>query len=159
MQKLVESLLCLNHHLSLSIVGNFTNNTASYEGGVMYSVSTLEDPILNIVNYSFTNISNSASDDAIIFILGTTVSVENCEFFENVGSLNNFYAFCSNITFQGYTTFVNCNEPPPKHANKEFHQGGAVTSYHSTVTFFKGVAKHSTKQPGKRRQCNICHRQ
>ena len=110
---------------------NFTDNEASFDGGVMYTVSTLQDFHVTISDSTFSD--NKANNSGIMYITGTEVDMNNDRFYQNSGS---FYAFSSNITFRGTTRFENCTEPSQKH-NSELSrkEGGAITSYHSTVTF------------------------
>ena len=110
---------------------NFTDNKASFDGGAIYTVSTLQDFNVTIADSTFSN--NNASYGGIMYITGTTVDMINGKFYQNFGS---FYAFSSNITFRGTTRFENCTEPSLNHNSEVSRkEGGAITSYHSTVTF------------------------
>ena len=117
---------------SFSVVcSNFTNNEASLDGGVMYIVSTLQDFNVTITDSKFSK--NKAAYGGIMYIIGTAVDIINSKFYQNTGS---FYAFSCNVTFRGITRFEDGTEPPLKHhSNVSRQEGGAVTSYHSIVTF------------------------
>ena len=72
-----------------------------------------------------------------MFTTGGFIQIANSTFDHNLGSL---YTFNNNLTFSGNVTFENCVKPPQ--ANKTvaedvfvLQEGGAVTSYQSTVTF------------------------
>ena len=110
---------------------NFTDNKAILNGGVIYIVSTRQHFNVTIADSTFSN--NEAKYGGIMYITGTKVDVINGTFYQNSGS---FYAFSSNITFRGTTRFENCAEPSLNH-NSELSrkEGGAITSYHSSVTF------------------------
>ena len=83
--------------------------------------------------------SNNAADyyGGVMFTTGGSIQIANSTFDHNLGSL---YTFNNNLTFSGNVTFENCVKPPQ--ANKTvaedvfvLQEGGAVTSYQSTVTF------------------------
>jgi predicted outer membrane repeat protein len=110
---------------------NFTNNTAYRDGGVLYTASTLQEFNVTIANSTFSE--NKANYGGIACIIGTMVDMINGKFYQNSGS---FYAFSCNITFRGVTTFEKCTEPSLKHNNEVSRkEGGAITSYHSIITF------------------------
>jgi predicted outer membrane repeat protein len=110
---------------------NFTNNKADLNGGVLYTVSILQNFNVTIADSIFSE--NNASFGGIVYITGATVDMINGKFYKNSGS---FYAFSCNITFRGTTRFEKCTEPSLKHNNEVSRkEGGAITSYHSTVIF------------------------
>ena len=110
---------------------NFINNRADYDGGVLYVVSTHQDNTATIIADS-TFSKNRAHYGGIMYITGTTIDVINSTFYQNYGS---FYVFSSNVTFRGITRFENCTESPKNSSQVSRQEGGAITSYHSIVTF------------------------
>ena len=116
------------------IHSNFINNRADFDGGVMYIVSEgamLKDYMITIANSTFSK--NKSNYGGIMYITGTTIDIINSKFYQNVGS---FYVFSSNVTFRGVTKFENCTEPPSRNNSQvSRREGGAITSYHSTVIF------------------------
>jgi predicted outer membrane repeat protein len=129
---------------SFSILrSNFTNNEAYLDGGVLYTVYTLQNFNITIADSTFSK--NNASYGGIVYITGATVDMINGKFYQNSGS---FYASNCNITFRGTTKFENCIEPSMKNVSKVSRkEGGAITSYHSRVTF-RGVSTLLNNQAG-----------
>ena len=136
---------------SFNITSNtFTNNSAACLGGVMYTF----DSSFNITSSTFTN--NSAADGgvtrifassmnnivgAIMFTIDSSTHITNGTFDFNSGSL---YVFNSNLTFSELTKLENCAEPSNKAAGTR-EEGGAITSFQSTV-IFTGVSSLSNNQ-------------
>ena len=147
--------------------GNFTGNAAGMDGGVMYSYGV-------IICISDSNFTGNTADDygGVIHIFGDSLSIIvnsifglneanntgviysthcNMVFYRNFGSL---YTFNGNLTFGGYTNFENCAEPSHKSASgfdNINQEGGAITSFQSTVTF-TGVSKLLSNQANMVRQ-------
>ena len=115
---------------------NFTNNSAP-RGGMAYYVFASS---VNIVDSRFyANKANTLG--GIMFIIGSSTHITNGTFDFNSGSL---YAFNSNLTFSGLTKLENCAEPSNKAAGTR-EEGGAITSFQSTV-IFTGVNSLSNNQ-------------
>ena len=66
-----------------------------------------------------------------MFTIECFMHIADGTFDHNSGSL---YVFNTNLTFSGYTKFENCDEPLNKTAGAQ-EEGGAVTSFQSTVIF------------------------
>ena len=126
----------------------FTNNSAAYDGGVMITF----DSSFNITSSTFTNNSAARYGDlfaskinnivgGIMFIIDSSTHITNGTFDFNSGSL---YVFNSNLTFSGLTKLENCAEPSNK-ADGAREEGGAITSFQSTV-IFTGVSSLSNNQ-------------
>ena len=118
---------------------NFTNNSALIQGGVI-SCNILVSSV-NIDSSSF--YANKANmDGGLMYILGCSTHIADSIFHQNFGSL---YIMNSNLTFSGYSRFENCAAPT------EFaifhHEGGAITSFRSTV-IFTGVISLLNNQAG-----------
>ena len=130
----------------------FNNNSATY-GGVMY---TFGDGSFNITCSTFTTnkadiggviwsqgvqsftISNSSFDNnsadsygGIMYTLQCSTHITDSTFHYNSGSL---YTSNGNLTFSGQSKFENCVEPSNK-TSLTLQEGGALTSYQSTITF------------------------
>ena len=118
----------------------FTNNTAA-EGGAIWSASessiTIESSKFNF---------NAANTFGVIYILQCTMVLSDSTFNHNSGSL---YTFISNLTIRGYTVIENCTEPLTSQSENISQEGGAITSFLSTITF-TGVSKVSNN---KARRC------
>ena len=70
-----------------------------------------------------------------MFAVQCSVVFSDCTFDHNLGSL---YALASNLTFNGYTRMEYCAEPSKNLDSQSSiisQEGGAVTSYQSTVIF------------------------
>ena len=139
-----------------SALTTFTKNTAVYIGGVIF----MTDSSSNISNSTFS--MNKANDSGavlysvngslkvdnsefnlnaaryayVVHTVGSSVHMSNTKFTRNTGS---FYAVNSEIAFSEYTKFENCTEPSKTTTLAENailgREGGAITSYQSTVTF------------------------
>ena len=111
---------------SFNIISNiFTANKAKV-GGVIWLHSVQS---FTINNSSFNN--NSADSYGITYTLQCSIHITDSTFHHNSGSL---YTFNGDLTFSGQSKFEKCVEP----SNKTFltlQEGGALTSYQSTITF------------------------
>ena len=137
----------------------FHDNSARYGGGVLYSISSNitiassnftsnVSPIGAIIHatsrsviqhtHSYFLIHNNIADRyAVIYLsdselIGDDSGNATVTFSNNLGSL---VAFNSNITFNGYATFV--NNQPSQTVPGDFQEGGAMTLFQSNV-FFDG---------------------
>ena len=111
---------------SFSITSSaFSNNKVDGVGGVIW----LQYGSLSIYNSTFTN--NTADDyGGIMFTIECSTNITHSTFRYNTGSL---YTFSGSLTVSGQSNFENCVL-----ANKTsltLQEGGAVTSYQSTVIF------------------------
>ena len=109
------------------IISNiFTTNKAKV-GGVIW-LQNVQSFTIN--NSSFNN--NSAdSYGGITYTLQCSIHITDSTFHYNSGSL---YTFNGNLTFSGKSKFENCVEPSNK-TSLTLQEGGALTSYQSTITF------------------------
>ena len=109
------------------ISSTFTENTVDASGGVISCLGGL----FSVYNSSFN--FNTANTLGVIYVIQCSMVFVNCTFDHNVGSL---FALNSNLTFSGYTKLENGVEPSYKILSQiSSQEGGAVTSYQSTVTF------------------------
>ena len=108
------------------ICSSFTTNKANY-GGVIWS-SDVQSFTIN--NCSF--ITNTANNyGGIMFSLKCSIHITDSTFHYNSGSL---YVFNGNLRFSGQSKLENCVEPSNK-TSLTLQEGGALTSFQSTVTF------------------------
>ena len=112
----------------------FVNNKANTSGGVFWC----SGGTLNIDNSNFSLNAVSNQRGGVIFIRQCSTHVTNSRFNENIGSL---YTFNSNLTFSGHLTFENSMEPVIA-GNGVTSQGGAITSFQSTVIFTRESVVH-----------------
>ena len=140
------------------------NNSAEYGGGVMF---TLGDSSFNITNSTLNN--NSAEYGGVILCQNGTFNVDNgnfnlntvtnqgggiivlaqCStyisnstFDQNIGSL---YIFNSKLTLCGYLKFENFTEALRPGNGITSQEGGAITSFQSTVIFIRKSIVHFAK--------------
>ena len=106
----------------------FVNNKATTFGGVFWC----SDGTLNIENSNFSLNAVSNQRGGVIFIRQCSTHVTNSRFNENIGSL---YTFNSNLTFSGHLIFENSTEPVTAGNGVTSQEGGAITSFQSTVIF------------------------
>ena len=111
---------------------NFTNNVSPI-GAIIYA--TFRSIIQHIHSFLLAD-NNKADRYAVIYLSNSEIFGDdsgNVTFSNNLGSL---VAFNSNITFNGYATFV--NNTPSQTVSGDFQEGGAITLFQSNV-FFDGV--------------------
>ena len=113
----------------------FVNNKVTISGGVFWC----SDGTLNIDNSNFRLNAVSSQGGGVIFIRQCSTHITNSTFDENNGSL---YAFNSNLTFSGHLTFENSMEPVIAGNAVTSQDGGAITSFQSTVIFTKESVVH-----------------
>ena len=106
----------------------FVNNKATITGGVF----GCSGGTLNIDNSNFSSNAVSSQGEGLIFILQCSTHITNSRFDENKGSL---YTFNSNVTFSGHLTLENYMEPVIAGKEVTSQEGGAITSFQSTVIF------------------------
>ena len=118
---------------SLNIAStHFTNNSATNGGGVLWCTGGSFD----IDNSRF--ISNSASSyGGTMFTSNCSIHIDNCIFDNNLRSL---YAFNSNLTFSGCTKIENGIDPLTDGDVNMRQEGGAITSFQSTVIFTGAIS-------------------
>ena len=113
-----------------------TNSSASCVGGVSFVFSSL----YNIVgSRSYSNKAEMIG--GIMLIIDSSTHITNGTFDFNSGSLN---IFNSNLTFSGLTKLENGEEPSVNKVGTR-EEGGAITSFQSTV-IFTGVSSLSNNQ-------------
>ena len=142
----------------------FSSNTADYYGGVMFTsgdssfnISTsvfvnnkvidsggvfwCSNGTLNVdnSNFSLNAVSNPQLGGGVIFLRQCSTHVTNSTFNDNIGSL---YTFNSNLTFSGHLTFENSMEPVNAGNGVISQEGGAITSFQSTVIFTRESVVH-----------------
>ena len=105
----------------------FTTNRANV-GGVIWS----EDVESFTINNSSFNTNTADNYGGIMFSLECSIHITDSTFHYNSGSL---YTFNGNLTFSGQSKFENCVEPSNK-TSLTLQEGGALTSFQSTVTFY-----------------------
>ena len=131
---------------------SFTNNHAVERGGVMataygsftitYSIFTsnkanvggvIISEHVRLFNINYSSFNNNTADrhGGIMFTLQCSTQITGSTFHYNLGSL---YTSNGNLTFSGQSKFVNCVEPSMK-TLLAHQEGGALTSFQSTVTF------------------------
>ena len=143
---------------------NFTSNSASVGGGVMF---TFGDSSVDISNSNF--ISHSAKSESIfgliiciegsisidnsnfslntiytfrrelIFIIQCSTNIANTTFNDDVGSI---YAFNSNLTFNGNLNITSSTKILFAGNESTSQEGGVITSFHSTVIFASGSTSY-----------------
>ena len=147
---------------SFNIINSmFTNNRADGLGGVMY---TLDDSSFNIINSTLNNNSavfggvilctngtfnvdsgnfnlNTVTNQGggVIHMLQCSTHITNCTFDQNIGSL---YILNSKLNFSGYLKFENFTEALRAGNGITIQEGGAITSFQSTVTFTRESIVH-----------------
>ena len=144
-----------------TIQSAFRDNSASWRGGVLYSLTSdfiigdsnftsngspigavLHATDSYVLYHSYLLIdSNSADSYAVIYLsdsefsgYATDLLNNSIVFSSNMGSL---LAFSSNISFIGYAVFVN-NQPPQNttlYTTQDFQEGGAITLFQSNAVF------------------------
>ena len=113
----------------------FVNNKATIIGGVFLC----SDGTLNIDNSNFSLNAVSSQGGGVIFIRQCSTHITNSRFDQNNGSL---YTFNSNLTFSGHLTFENSMEPVIAGNGVTSQEGGAITSFQSTVIFTRESVVH-----------------
>ena len=117
----------LTFYGSLNITSSsFTTNKANV-GGVIWS----EDLQSFTINNSSFNINTADNYGGIMFCRRCSTHITDSTFHYNSGSL---YIFNGKLTFSGQSKFENCVEPSNK-TSLTLQEGGALTSFQSTVTF------------------------
>ena len=113
--------------------GNFTNNTAHQNGGVIWYIKGK----LTVENSTFTvNRVDSTYYGGIVLLIQCDAVIANTMFNNNIGSL---YTFNSVLNFVGSIHFDNCTEPLIEVDDivTVLQEGGALTSIQSTINFTK----------------------
>ena len=113
----------------------FVNNKANTYGGVFWCT----DGTLNVDNSNFSLNAVSSQGGGVIFILQCSTHITNSTFDDNNGSL---YTFNSNLTLSGHLTFENSMEPVIAGNGVSSQEGGAITSFQSTVIFTRESIVH-----------------
>ena len=113
----------------------FVNNKATVIGGVFWCTGGT----LNVDNSNFSLNAVSSQGGGVIFILQCSTHITNSRFDDNNGSL---YTFNSNLTFSGHLTFENSMEPVIAGNGVTSQEGGAITSFQSTVIFTRESVVH-----------------
>ena len=114
----------------------FVNNRATTSGGVFWCA---DGSALNIDNSNFSLNAVSNQGGGVIFIRQCSTHVTNSRFNENIGSL---YTFNSNLTLSGHLTFENSTEPVNAGNGVTSQEGGAITSFQSTVIITRESVVH-----------------
>ena len=108
----------------------FTHNSANFSATI-----SIASGDITVANSTFRN--NTAKHIGIVTATGSSMYITNCAFEHNIGSL---YAFSSNITFTGYIKFENCTGPINEMQVATWQEGGAITTYQSSL-LFTGICK------------------
>ena len=120
----------------------FSNNKADKDGGVFWSV--VGSLVIN--NSSFNN--NSAdSHGGVMYSTQSSTHVTDSTFRYNSGSLCNVNG---SLTLDGHTQFENCVEPSNKVPSLTIQEGGAITSFWSSVILNGNISflNNQAKQGG-----------
>ena len=113
----------------------FTNNRADHDGVVIVCINGKFN--VDSCNINLNAVTNQGK--GVIFLLQCSAHITNSTFDQNIGSL---YIFYSKLTFSGYLNFENFTEalrPGYVITNQE---GGAITSFQSTVIFARESIVH-----------------
>ena len=113
----------------------FLNNKATKFGAVI----RCSDGTLNIDNSNFSSNVVFNRGGGVFFIRQCSTDISYSEFSQNNGSI---YAINSNVTFSGYLKFENFTEPIIATNEVTSQEGGAITSFQSTVTFTRKSTVH-----------------
>ena len=123
-------VMSMGSSASFSIITSiFENNRATVSGGIIWCSEhgTIK---VNNSNFSLNAVFNQGG--GVIFILQCSTEISNSTFDQNNGSL---YTFDSNLTFSGYLKFEHSSVPFIPRKVIESQEGGAITSFQSTVIF------------------------
>ena len=115
---------------------NFTNSSSAGVGGVIWCSG-------GIINIDRSRFSLNAAEGygGVLFTIGCSVQISDTTFDHNSGPL---YTFSSNLTFRGNTKLENNTENKGRSENESTnHEGGAITSFQSTIVF-AGPSTHLT---------------
>ena len=124
-------------YASFSIITSiFVNNSATLRGGIIWCS---EHGTLKVDNSNFSLNAVSNQGGGLIFMFQCSAHISNSTFDKNNGSL---YTFNSNLTFSGYLKFENIAEPLIVRKVIESQEGGAITSFQSTVIFTRESTVH-----------------
>ena len=126
--KTAGAVLDMSNDLTTIINSTFTSNRAGMVGGAIRCMKGG----LHIDNSRFNLNEANSLYGGIMFTLECRVHLFNNTFEHNSGSL---YSFNSNVIFSGYTLFDSCVEPLAAGSARTRQEGGAITSFQSTVTF------------------------
>ena len=129
-----SSLISGDSFFSTSV---FVNNKATTSGGVFWCACS--EGTLNIRNSNFSLNAVSNQGGGLIFIRQYSTHITNGTFDKNNGSL---YTFNSNLNFSGHLTFENSMEPVIAGNGVTSQEGGAITSFQSTVIFTRESVAH-----------------
>ena len=112
----------------------FYDNTAQYGGVISAFDSSLS------VHHSHFSFNSAQFYGGIMCIFQSSSRIFSSIFDHNSGSL---YIFYSDLYFYGFTSFINCTEPPNKGPIGDiliYQEGGAITSFFSHINFSDGVS-------------------
>ena len=130
-------VMYIKSYASFNIITSiFVNNRATLNGGIIWCSNhgTLK---VDNSNFSLNAVFNQGG--GVIFILDCSAHISNSTFDQNSGSL---YTFNSNLTFSGYLKLENIAEPLIARNVIESQEGGAITSFQSTVIFTRESTVH-----------------
>ena len=123
------------HYGSLTVSNSiFVNNKATDLGAVIQCTDgTLK---IDSSNFSLNVVFNRGG--GVFIIRQCSTYITNSQFYQNNGSI---FAFNSNITFSGYLKFEKFTEPIIANGVTS-QEGGAITSFQSTVIFTRKSTVH-----------------
>ena len=113
----------------------FENNAATEAGGICFC----SDGNLNIYNSTFTRNEVLTQGGGVVILNQCSTHLSSCSFYRNNGSL---YTFDSILSFSGWIEFQRNTEPFYAGSDVINHEGGAITSFQSAVTFTRGSTSY-----------------
>ena len=128
----ISTIIDSSFNISTSV---FVNNKATLFGGVF----RCSGGTLNVNNSIFSLNAVSNQGGGVIFIRQCSTHISNSIFDQNNGSL---YTFNSNLTFSGHLTFENSAELVIAGNGVTSQEGGAITTYQSTILFIRESVVH-----------------
>ena len=110
------------------------NNTAGFGGVILCKNGTFN---VDSGNFNLNAVTNQGA--GIIYIVRCFTHITNCTFDQNIGSL---YIYNSKLNFSGYLKFESLTEALRVGNGITSQEGGAITTFQSTVTFTRESIVH-----------------
>ena len=122
-------------HPSFNVINSMFFNNNAQRGAAIYCSKGK----LNLDNSKFSLNAVFNQGEGLIFISKCSTHINNGTFYQNRGSL---YTLISNLTFGGDITFINFTQPVILRNGNMDQEGGAITSFQSTVIFSRESTVH-----------------